>query len=69
MRLTYGTIELGITLEGTNTDGGPWLFAEERDEPVLGDAGYFRYFGVYFRRRERFMLVYPPVDLPPPKLE
>ena len=54
----YGTVDLGIRLGRTSHWWSALVgFTESRDEPVLGDAGFMRYFAVHFHRPDRYLTV------------
>jgi hypothetical protein len=67
IRVKYGTVDLGIRL-------GPkrhwWRakvgFTKDRNESVLGDAAFMRYFAVYFHRPQCYLTVRKVRALPQP---
>jgi hypothetical protein len=54
----YGTVDLGIKLGRTRYWWSALVgFTEARNESLLGDAGFMRYFAVSFHRPDRFLTV------------
>jgi hypothetical protein len=63
--VTYATVDLGIKL-GRHRYWWSALvgFTDARDEAVLGDAGFMRYFDLRFHRPERYLTVRRATTLP-----
>jgi hypothetical protein len=62
----YATVDLGFWIGRHRLRWGAKVaFTPDRDEAVLGDAGFFRYFSVTFNRPERFLDLQNVVPLPP----
>lgn len=54
----YGTVDLGIKLGKTHYWWSALVgFTEARNESVLGDAGFLRYFAASFHRPDRFLTI------------